>query len=216
MESKGRLIAAAAAGSLVAAGATILIANAVRAPAAPAGRSASLAAGSTPAKGSVSGPAEGFSALRDSSLPPAPESIVTDLRSLHPGTYGDAKDLGRGMYLATNTKLNAICAWVLDGFGQCTEPDRIEGDVWLQADMRRQYDAQTAPFEVNLYGFARDGVAELRVTTPRATTAIAVSHNAFRGTLTTTSFDDIASIDAVYTSGRAVRLDASSPSPGIH
>jgi len=79
--------------------------------------------------------------------------------------------------------------------------------------MRRQYDAQTAPFEVNLYGFAHDGVTDLQVTTPSATQKIAVVNNAFRGTLKTTTFDDITAIEVVYSTGRLARLDTASLFP---
>lgn len=142
--------------------------------------------------------AAGFSALSDSSLRAAPQSAIVSLQSMHSGTYADAKAVQDGMYLATNN--GALCAWVVGGFGQCT--DRLNyGDVWLQGTEQRHYDSDSAPFDVHVYGFARDGISSIDVTTKGATQSIPVVNNAFRATLDSTSFSDIVSVVKVYASG---------------
>lgn len=155
------------------------------------------------ASGDVS---DGFAALNDAALGPAPESIILDLRSMHEGTYADAKTLQDGMYLATNN--GSLCAWVVDGFGQCT--DKLNyGDVWLEGMEQRHYDSASAPFDVHLYGFARDGVSSIVVTTNGETHSIPVVHNAFRATIGNASFADIVSVEKVYASGDRRPLDTS-------
>jgi hypothetical protein len=74
--------------------------------------------------------------------------------------------------------------------------------------MGRAYDAETAPFNVHLYGFARDSVAAIRVTTSNGNiTSVPVKHNAFQTTLTHTGFDDITAIEVVSTSGQLSEID---------
>ena len=157
---------------------------------------------------SVGGDASrGISALNRPDIPVAPASVVGQLRSLHEGTYADAKTLGPGIYLASNN--GAVCAWISDGFGQCVESFNFD-DVWLEGDQRREYDSPSAPFEVNLYGIARDGVRSLRITTQDdKTRSVQVVNNAFRTTLKGMTFAEIAGVDKVYATGQSVHLDTS-------
>lgn len=189
--------------ALAAVAAALLVANVlgIRVAAGQA-QSASQPRATAPLSGSA---ASGFSALGDRSLGNAPASIVSDFRSLHSGRYADAKAVGKGMYLASNN--GALCAWVSGGLGGCT--DRLNaGDVWLAGDMIREYDSPTAPFMVRFYGFARDGVAAVRVTTAgESPRTIAVHDNAFRATFMNTSFGDLRSIEELYVSGRSVSVD---------
>lgn len=157
---------------------------------------------------------QGFSALDDPSLPPAPEtddpslplpyhSVMDMFRALGPGTY-EARQVGDGMYLARRGSV--LCAVVLHGFSQCT--DRLSGDVWFGGDQIRAYDAQTAPFKVHLYGYARDSVSSIRVTTANGVVVTApVVHNAFQTTLKNTTFDDINGLKVVYSSGKTEDLN---------
>jgi hypothetical protein len=189
--------------ALVAVGAALLVANALgirvaagQAQSASQPRVAARLAGSA---------ASGFSALSDRSLGAAPGAVLSDFQSLHAGNYADAKTVGNGMYLASNN--GALCAWVRGGLGGCT--DRLNaGDVWLAGDMIRESDSENAPFKVHFYGFARDDVAALRVTTADGTTRrIPVHNNAFQATFGNTSFGDLASISELYNSGRSVSVN---------
>ena len=156
----------------------------------------------------------GFSAIDDRSLPPASDahdpslpapaqSILDMFRELGPGPY-EARRVGEGMYLGRRG--DALCAVVVDGSSQCT--DRLSGDLWLQGNMRREYDAQRAPFEVDFYGFARDGVTGVRITTANGrVTDVPALYNAFRTILRNTSFGDIAKLEVVYSSGKTTDLD---------
>jgi hypothetical protein len=155
-----------------------------------------------------------FSAIDDPSLPrasdtydpslPAPARSVLDMfRELGPGPY-EARRVGEGMYLGRRGDL--LCAVVIGGGSQCT--DRISGDIWLQGTMRREYDAETAPFAIDFAGFARDGVSSIRITTVNGgVTDVAVRHNAFRATLKNTSFGDIDKLEIAYSSGKTIDLD---------
>jgi hypothetical protein len=141
----------------------------------------------------------GFSALDDPSLPVASASV----RDLDPGVYV-TKQVGDGLYLGQHG--NDLCALAIHGFGGCT--NQIDGDVWLQGDEGREYDAETAPFQVHVYGFARDNVAAIRVTTSDGNTvALPVTHNAFQATFKNTTFADITAIEIVYSSGQTTSLD---------
>jgi hypothetical protein len=164
---------------------------------------------SKPAESAASRPdaavTSGFSVLADPSVPAAPERVIAGLREMHAGAYADAKDAGRGMYLATND--GSLCAWVDSGFAECTD-SLNQGDVWLHGTMIRETDSETAPFEVDLYGFARDGVEAVQVVTSDGVVhRLAVTNNAFRGTLGHTSFGDLNSIQAVYKSGSVSELN---------
>jgi hypothetical protein len=159
---------------------------------------------------------QGFSALTDPTLPEVTPSTagVTPhfemaLRDVLGADFtarqvGDVTWLGQrgGMFLGQRG--NALCEVVVPGAGQCT--DHLDGDVWVMGDMGRS--AETAPFSVHFYGFARDSVASIRVTTSNGNvTSVPVDHNAFQTTLTDTSFADITAIEAVSTSGQTTAID---------
>jgi hypothetical protein len=152
----------------------------------------------------------GFSALRDPNLPQAPEDtpeLSASLRRFFREQLGPdyhAKQVADGMFLAHRGR--DLCAAVFRGFGGCT--DHLGGDVWLHGDLLRTYDAETAPFEVHFYGFARDNVAAVRVTTTNGNTVtLPVAHNAFQTTLSHTTFADIAAIEVIYTSRHTTSID---------
>jgi hypothetical protein len=157
---------------------------------------------------------EGFSALDDPNLAPVPEttdpslsppyhSVMDMFTALGPGPY-EGREVGEGMYLARRG--DVLCAVVVHGFGQCT--DRLSGDVWFEGDQMRSYDAQTAPFEVHFYGFARDSVSSIRVTTGNAVvTNVPVVHNAFQTTLKNTTFNEITGLEVMYSSGKTTAVD---------
>jgi hypothetical protein len=161
----------------------------------------------------------GFSALDDPNLAPAPSTPVPNLpvplpntsvmdmfRELGPGEY-QTRTVGAGMYLARRG--DALCEVVIRGAGGCTDsPTSIQKDVWLLGDERRQYDSETAPFEVHIYGFARDDVTTVTVSTGHGQTIeIPASHNAFQATLKDTSFAQITAIVIGYTNGSTATLD---------
>lgn len=99
-----------------------------------------------------------------------------------------------------------LCEAVTSGSAGCT--DHLDGDVWLFGDELRAYDAETAPFNVHLYGFARDDVAAVRVTTSDGNTVtLPVAHNAFQTTLTNATFGDITAVDVEFTSGKTSSID---------
>jgi hypothetical protein len=101
---------------------------------------------------------------------------------------------------------DVLCAVVVHGFSQCT--DRLVGDVWFEGDQARSYDAETAPFEVHFYGFARDSVTSIRVTTANGDVRnVPVVHNAFSTTLKDTTFDDISGLEVIYSSGKKEAVD---------
>lgn len=151
------------------------------------------------------GVSSGFSVLHSAGNA-APPSIVASLKSLHEGSYQDAKVAQSGMYLATNN--GALCAWVDDAFGQCTD-ELNYGDVWLRGDERRMYDSESAPFVTRLYGFARDGISALRVDAGGLSRTIPIINNAFRATLPDVSFSDLGQVTKIYASGSSVKLDVS-------
>ena len=163
---------------------------------------------------------QGFSALDDPGLPSAPDtpdlpppagSVMGLFRELGAGNY-EAKQVGDGLYLARRG--NDLCGAAVHGFAGCT--DHIDGDVWLQGDEIRQYDAEKAPFQVHFYGFARDDVAAIRVTTADGNTVtLPVTHNAFQTTFKNTTFADIAAIEVVYTSGQTTGINPRDNFPAI-
>ena len=163
---------------------------------------------------------QGFSALNDPALAPAPDtpdlppparSVMGLFRELGPGNY-ETKRVGDGLYLARRG--SDLCGVAIHGSAQCT--DHLDGDVWLQGDEGRQYDAQTAPFQVHLYGFARDDVTAIRVTTKDGNTAtLPVAHNAFQATFKHTEFADITAVEVVYGSGQTSQIDPRDHFPGL-
>lgn len=153
---------------------------------------------------------QGFSALTDPTLPevtPSTPGFSSLLASEFVTVFGPdytVRQVGDGMFLGQHD--GALCAIVEHGFGGCT--DNLDQDTWPMGDMIRAYDAETAPFSVHFYGFARDSVAAIRVTTSNGnTTSVPVEHNAFQTTLTHTSFADIAAIEVVSTSGQTSAID---------
>jgi hypothetical protein len=143
---------------------------------------------------------EGFSALDDPTLPSAPEGLFRDLGS---GDY-QVKRVAEGMFLARRG--NALCEIVLRGAGACT--DHLDGDVWLFGDQVRAYDSESAPFEVHFYGFARDRVSAIRVTTSTGDArTLPVEHNAFQTVLPKTTFAEIAKIDVLDSAGNQTSID---------
>jgi hypothetical protein len=159
---------------------------------------------------------QGFSALTDPALPdvtPTTPGLTPNvdrgLREVLGDDYtakkvGDSAWLGQrgGMFLGQRG--NALCEIVVPGAGQCT--DHLDGDVWLMGDMGRT--SETSPFSVHFYGFARDDVAAIRVTTSNGNvTSLPVKHNAFQTILTHTSFADITAIEVVSTSGQTTAID---------
>jgi hypothetical protein len=158
----------------------------------------------------------GFSALTDPTVPDVTPStpgltpnVDRGLREVLGDDYtakrvGDSVWLGQrgGMFLGQRG--GALCEIVVPGAGQCT--DHLDGDVWLMGDMGRT--SETAPPSVHIYGFARDDVAAIRVTTSNGTvTSLPVEHNAFQTILTHTSFADITAIEVVSTSGQTTAID---------
>jgi hypothetical protein len=188
-----RILVALAAAALIAAG---------------AGAGVAITAGSPPPVTS------GFSALDDRSLPrvtnsPDPSltmpyrSVLDMFLALGPGPY-DGRRVAPGMYLARRG--DVLCHAVIQGSAQCR--DHLEGDVWFEGTQRRAYDAETAPFEVDFYGFARDSVSTIRVTVDnRPAIDVPTEHNAFRTTLKNATFADISGITVVYTSGKTIEID---------
>jgi hypothetical protein len=150
--------------------------------------------------------ATAVSALQDKDLGAAPSAVIESFRAMHPGAYADAKDLGHGMYLASNN--GALCAWVVDGIGECK--DRFDyGDLWLNGSVARTFDSPSAPFQVDLYGFARDNISAVRVTANGTAYSFRTSHNAFRGTIPNATFSSIESVEKIDRSGKTITLDTS-------
>lgn len=149
----------------------------------------------------------GFSALNSPNLAGPPARVISELQSMHPGAYTTARQVGEGMFIADNN--GAVCLWVDNGLGGCT--DRLNaGDAWLAGDMGREYDSETAPFQVHLYGIARDSISSFAFTLANGQTITApVTNNAFSVTVPNTAFSDIDGITENYTNGRAVALDPS-------
>jgi hypothetical protein len=153
----------------------------------------------------------GFSALNSASLSPPPGEVIAKLQSMHPGTYASARRVGDGMYIAENN--GAICMWVDNGLGGCT--DRLNaGDAWLAGDMGREFDSETAPLQIHLYGIARDTVASFSFVLENGSTVTApVTNDAFSVTVPNTAFSDIRAITENYADGRAVALAPSTYYP---
>jgi hypothetical protein len=160
---------------------------------------------------------QGFSALDDPSLPAAPDtpdlppparSVMGLFRELGAGNY-ETKQVGDGLYLARRG--SELCELAIQG-GTDSCKDHLSGDVWLLGEQIREYDSQTAPFEVHVYGFARDNVTAIRVATADGTTAtLPVTHNSFQTTLKNTTFADVTTVEVVDTSGQATEIPAFTP-----
>lgn len=165
---------------------------------------------------------QGFSALTDLTLPtvtpstsglsPKVDRMLSDV--LGPDytarKLADVKWLDQRGAMFLGQRGDALCEVVIPGAGQCTE--HLDGDVWLMGDMGRT--AETAPFSVHFYGFARDNIASIRVTTSNGNvTTVPVEHNAFQTTLTNTSFAEISAIEAVSTSGQTTPINPRSYFP---
>lgn len=159
---------------------------------------------------------QGFSALTDptlrevtpstAGLSPKMDRMLSDV--LGPDytarKVGDVIWLGQRGAMFLGQRGDALCEVVIPGAGQCT--DHLAGDVWLMGDMGRS--AETAPFSVHFYGFARDNIASIRVTTTGGNvTNVPVVHNAFQTTLTHTGFADITAIEAVSASGQTTPIN---------
>jgi hypothetical protein len=155
------------------------------------------------------------SAARDSSLPQPPIEIMDEFRSLGTGsTPGallpagvpvDGRDLGNGIYVETRPN-NILCVYVVEGAGQCRDADLGGQDVWLMSDIERE-SSETSPFDMHTYGLAKDGVAEIDLTTPHGIVSIPVNHNAFRATLPDTIFSDISAIRILHSDGTISTID---------
>jgi len=145
-----------------------------------------------------------FAALHDPSLPNAPASAMRVLHSIHDWSYDQARTVRPQMYLAEHDGI--LCELVVSGSGGCT--DRLDpSGVWLFGDMTRRYDAETAPFDVHLYGFAADDVSSVEVTANGLTTTLSVRQNAFETSLRNVTFQDISAVNVVKASGETLRLD---------
>jgi hypothetical protein len=158
-----------------------------------------------------------ISALDDTSLPPAPADIMdgpTGFNQLGPFT-SVPRTVGDGMYIARRG--DALCEWIVGGLGGCTDRQFNSGDVWFMAGLGREYDAETAPFQVNIWGFARDDIGSIRIATSSGdTVTVPVEHNAFQIKLpNTTTFGPstscqyIVSAEAVSASGETAPIDVS-------
>jgi hypothetical protein len=150
-----------------------------------------------------------FAALNDPTRP----QVSSATRGVQPqvdqffreqiGVDYTARRVGQGMFLARRG--DDLCEAVASGAAGCT--DHLDGDVWLFGDEMRARDVETAPFNVHLYGFARDGVAAIRVTTSGGgTITLPVAHNAFQTMLSNTTFSDITAIE-VISSGSTRSID---------
>jgi hypothetical protein len=165
---------------------------------------------------------QGFSALTNPALPevtastaglsPKLDQALSDVlgSDFTARKVGDVTWLGQRGAMFLGQRGDALCEIVVPGAGQCT--DHLDGDVWLMGDMGRT--SEMAPFSVHFYGFARDDVAAIRVTTSDGNvTSVPVEHNAFQTTLTHTSFADITAIEAVSTSGQTTAINPRSYFP---
>ena len=154
--------------------------------------------------------AQGFSALTNPALPEVTAStpgVAPNLEMRLTEELGPdyaVRQVGDGMFLGQED--GNLCEVVANGSGQCT--DHLDGNVWFLGDMFRSSDAETAPFSVHLYGFARDNVAAVRITVAGGSvTSVPVQNNAFQTTLSNTSFGDITKVEVITTSGETTSID---------
>jgi hypothetical protein len=140
-----------------------------------------------------------FAAIGDQGLPAAPATIVGDFADLHAG-ISTPRQVGDGAYIASYN--GAVCIVFIPGSSGCT--DQLDHGIFLFGDMIRATDSEQAPFNVNLYGVAEDGVTALTVTLSDGTaTTVPVANNAFRVTLSDTMFGQIEGVAVDSTAGRS-------------
>jgi hypothetical protein len=155
----------------------------------------------------VASTAGNFAVLSRASARPAPASAVARFKALHPdGSFADARGTKAGIYVASYQ--GAICG--LDpGRGVDTCTSQLRNGVVFLGSMIREWDSETAPFQVNLDGLASDGVTGIQVTlTSGRAVSVPVSDNAFSATLAGTSFSDITGLTIVNADGSTSSLDA--------
>jgi hypothetical protein len=140
-----------------------------------------------------------FAAVGNQSLPAAPAAIIANFAELHAG-IGTPRHVGRDAYIASYN--GAVCIVFRPGSSGCT--DQLDHGVWLFGDMIRASDSEQAPFNVNLYGVAEDGVLSLTVAlTNGKTRTIPVVNNAFRATFGNTMFSQIQGISVNSSAGQS-------------
>jgi hypothetical protein len=154
-------------------------------------------------------PGGDVSAARDTSLPEPPAQILDQFRSLGAGSIpgstvpasvpGDARDLGNGIYVQTRPG-NILCVYVAQGMAQCGDANLNGQDAWVMSDIVRE-SGETSPFDMHVYGIAKDGVTAIALTTDHGVVTVPVSHNAFRDTVPATSFADVSAIHIEHADG---------------
>jgi len=143
-----------------------------------------------------------FSVLSDQAVPAAPASVVAQFEEIHPG-ISSARQVRSNASVASYD--GAVCAVFEPGSGGCTA--QLDHGVWLMGDMIRAYDSEQAPFNLNLYGVAEDGISLISISLADGSIrAIPVVHNVFWATLTNTTFNQIEGITVTSVSGQ-VSLD---------
>ncbi len=155
---------------------------------------------------------ERFAALSDGTLSPAPQSIVSEFRAMHGAAAADnARTIGPGMYITSYG--DVACGAFHPGGAGCTK--RLDGGIWLLGDMVRAYDSESAPFKVDVYGLAEDGVTSIDVTLGDGReVSIPVSHNGFRSTFEETTFAEVLAMRVNYASGELHDIDPTKYFPG--
>jgi hypothetical protein len=140
-----------------------------------------------------------FAAVGNQSLPAAPAAIVADFADLHTG-IDTPRQVGDNAYIASYN--GAVCIVFKPGSSGCT--DQLDHGVFLFGDMIRATDSEQAPFNVNLYGAAEDGISSLTVSLSNGTTTtIPVVNNAFRATVSDTTFSQIQGIAVDSSAGQS-------------
>jgi len=145
-----------------------------------------------------------FAAVNNQNLPAAPASIEASLADIHAGSSTPRK-VGDNAYISSYD--GAVCVVFEAGSSGCT--GQLDHGVWLLGDMIRASDSEQAPFTVNVYGIAEDGVSSLTVSlADGTTTAIPVVNNAFQASLANTTFSQIKGITVDASAGQSA-LDPS-------
>lgn len=142
--------------------------------------------------------AGGFSAVADQSLPAAPAAVASQFADIHTGISAP-RQVGTHAYIASYG--GAVCAVFNPGSGGCT--DTLDHGVWLFGDMIRASDSEQAPFDLNIYGLAEDGVSSVTVSFADGTTTIPVVNNAFWATFGNATFSQIQAITVGSSAGQA-------------